>query len=342
MQQQRQDAEAKERANREAEKTQKAVSDAQSEAPSEVTPTQPVITADEAQAVSDTAQQKWEAYRAQQAREAQVRREYEAMKSQASEVPTKSDVQPVVNSTKTDVLPTVNTPKIDTVQSQASSERVNNLFADLHKTSNRIRESLGNTHAREVGRQYGNSVKSNLEGIRAGKSTEAVRQDLRQYLNQVADTLHTSRPDDKALDEAVHQLEDEANRIHTTPKQEAPSAPAQRIYTPNTQASANGTTSTQVSNGVTTQASNGVTSTSDSTVSKNDTTVDTKASVDTVQPANSNTRSEVTDTPADSAKKLPPTTSAKELPKTGDTSVMALFGLLSLLGGYGVLPKKRS
>ena len=332
MQQQRQDAEAKERANREAEKAQKAVSDTQSEAPV-VTPTQPVITADEAQASSDTAQQKWEAYRAQQAREAQVRREYEAMKQQA----------PADNPTK--VEPVVNTPTIDTAQAQASSERVNNLLADLHKTSNRIREQLGNTHAREVGRQYGNSVKSNLEGIRAGKSTEAVRQDLRQYLNQVADTLHTSRPDDKAIDEAVRQLEDEANRIHTTPKQEAPSTSAQRIYTPTP---SNGTTSnTQaLSQGATSnaQTSNGVTSTSGSTVSKNDTTIDTKASSDTSQSANSNTRSEVstTDTSAETAKKLPPTTSAKELPKTGDTSVVALLGLLSLLGGYGVLPKKRS
>ena len=336
MQQQRQDAEAKERANREAEKAQKAATDAQPEAPSEVTPTQPVITLDEAQAASDTAQQKWEAYRVQQARKAQVRREYEAMKSQASEVPTKSDALPVVNSTKSDTL--------NTAQFQASSERVNNLFADLHKTSNRIREQLDNTHAREVGRQYGNSVKSNLEGIRAGKSTEAVRQDLRQYLNQVADTLHTSRPDDKAIDEAVHQLEDEANRIHTTPKQETPSLPDQRIYTPNTQASNGATPNTQASSGTTTSAQtpNGVASTSGSTASKSDTTVDTKASGDTAQPANSNTRSEVTDTPAETAKKLPPTTSAKELPKTGDTSVMALFGLISLLGGYGVLPKKRS
>ena len=336
LQQQRQDAEAKERANREAEKAQKAATDAQPEAPSEVTPTQPVITLDEAQAASDTAQQKWEAYRVQQARKAQVRREYEAMKSQASEVPTKSDALPVVNSTKSDTL--------NTAQFQASSERVNNLFADLHKTSNRIREQLDNTHAREVGRQYGNSVKSNLEGIRAGKSTEAVRQDLRQYLNQVADTLHTSRPDDKAIDEAVHQLEDEANRIHTTPKQETPSLPDQRIYTPNTQASNGATPNTQASSGTTTSAQtpNGVASTSGSTASKSDTTVDTKASGDTAQPANSNTRSEVTDTPAETAKKLPPTTSAKELPKTGDTSVMALFGLISLLGGYGVLPKKRS
>ena len=336
MQQQRQDAEAKERANREAEKAQKAVSDTQSEAPV-VTPTQPVITADEAHVASDTAQQKWEAYRAQQAHEAQVRREYEVMKQQVPAAPTKSDALPAVNPTKSDTL--------NTVQSQASSERVNNLFADLHNTSNRIREQLGNAHAREVGRQYGNSVKSNLEGIRAGKSTEAVRQDLRQYLNQVADTLHTSRPDDKAIDEAVHQLEDEANRIHTTPKQEAPSVPAQRIYTPNTQAPSQSVTpNTQASSGTTTSAQtpNGVTSTSGSTVSKNDTTIVTNTLGDTAQPANSNTRSEVTDAPAETAKKLPPTTSAKELPKTGDTSVMALFGLISLLGGYGVLPKKRS
>ena len=333
MQQQRQDAEAKEKANREAEKAQKAATDTQAEAPIEVTPRQPVITLDEAQAVSDTAQQKWEAYRAQQAHEAQVRREYEAMKQQVPAAPTKSDV-----------VPTVNTPKIDTAQAQASSERVNALLADLHNTSNRIREQLGNVHAREVGRQYGNSVKSNLEGIRTGKSTEAVRQDLRQYLNQVADTLHTSRPDDKAIDEAVHQLEDEANRIHTTPKQEAPSLPAQRIYTPNTQASNGATSNTQGSNGTTssTQGLNGTTSTSGLTVSKDDTTIATNTSGDTAQPANSNTRSEVTDTPAETAKKLPPTTSAKELPKTGDTSVMALFGLISLLGGYGVLPKKRS
>lgn len=335
LQQQRQDAEAKERANREAEKAPNAVSDTQSEAPV-VTPTQPVITADEAHVASDTAQQKWEAYRAQQAHEAQVRREYEAMKQRVPAVPTKSDALPVVNSTKSDTL--------NTVQPQASSERVNNLFADLHKTSNRIREQLGNAHAREVGRQYGNSVKSNLEGIRAGKSTEAVRQDLRQYLNQVADTLHTSRPDDKAIDEAVHQLEDEANRIHTTPKQETPSLPAQRIYTPNTQGSNGATSNTQASSGTTTSAQtpNGVTSTSGSTVSKNDTIIDTNTSGDTSQQSDSNTRSEVTDTPAETAKKLPPTTSAKELPKTGDTSVMVLFGLISLLGGYGVLPKKRS
>ena len=337
LQQQRQDAEAKERANREAEKAQKAVSDTQSEAPV-VTPTQPVITADEAHVASDTAQQKWEAYRAQQAHEAQVRREYEAMKQQVPAVPTKVDALPTVNSTKSDTL--------NTAQSQASSERVNNLFADLHKTSNRIREQLDNTHAREVGRQYGNSVKSNLEGIRAGKSTEAVRQDLRQYLNQVADTLHTSRPDDKAIDEAVHQLEDEANRIHTTPKQETPSLPAQRIYTPNAQASNGATSNTQASSGAatSTQTSNGVTSTSGSTVSKNDTTIDTNTSGDTSPLSDSNTRSQVTtaDTQAETAKKLPPTTSAKELPKTGDTSVMALFGLISLLGGYGVLPKKRS
>ena len=337
LQQQRQDAEAKERANREAEKAQKAVSDTQSEAPV-VTPTQPVITADEAHVASDTAQQKWEAYRAQQAHEAQVRREYEAMKQQVPAVPTKVDALPTVNSTKSDTL--------NTAQSQASSERVNNLFADLHKTSNRIREQLDNTHAREVGRQYGNSVKSNLEGIRAGKSTEAVRQDLRQYLNQVADTLHTSRPDDKAIDEAVHQLEDEANRIHTTPKQETPSLPAQRIYTPNAQASNGATSNTQASSGTatSTQTSNGVTSTSGSTVSKNDTTIDTNTSGDTSPLSDSNTRSQVTtaDTQAETAKKLPPTTSAKELPKTGDTSVMALFGLISLLGGYGVLPKKRS
>ena len=337
MKQQRQDAEAKERANREAEKAQKAVSDTQSEAPV-VTPTQPVITADEAHVASDTAQQKWEAYRAQQAHEAQVRREYEAMKQQVPAVPTKVDALPTVNSTKSDTL--------NTAQSQASSERVNNLFADLHKTSNRIREQLDNTHAREVGRQYGNSVKSNLEGIRAGKSTEAVRQDLRQYLNQVADTLHTSRPDDKAIDEAVHQLEDEANRIHTTSKQETPSLPAQRIYTPNAQASNGATSNTQASSGTatSTQTSNGVTSTSGSTVSKNDTTIDTNTSGDTSPLSDSNTRSQVTtaDTQAETAKKLPPTTSAKELPKTGDTSVMALFGLISLLGGYGVLPKKRS
>ena len=337
LKQQRQDAEAKERANREAEKAQKAVSDTQSEAPV-VTPTQPVITADEAHVASDTAQQKWEAYRAQQAHEAQVRREYEAMKQQVPAVPTKVDALPTVNSTKSDTL--------NTAQSQASSERVNNLFADLHKTSNRIREQLDNTHAREVGRQYGNSVKSNLEGIRAGKSTEAVRQDLRQYLNQVADTLHTSRPDDKAIDEAVHQLEDEANRIHTTSKQETPSLPAQRIYTPNAQASNGATSNTQASSGTatSTQTSNGVTSTSGSTVSKNDTTIDTNTSGDTSPLSDSNTRSQVTtaDTQAETAKKLPPTTSAKELPKTGDTSVMALFGLISLLGGYGVLPKKRS
>ena len=336
LQQQRQDAEAKERANREAEKAQKAVSDTQSEAPV-VTPTQPVITTDEAHAASDTAQQKWDAYRKQQAREAQVRREYEVMKSQVS----------ADNSFKADVEPVVTTPAIDTAQPQASSERVNDLFADLHKTSNRIREQLGNAHAREVGRQYGNSVKSNLEGIRAGKSTEAVRQDLRQYLNQVADTLHTSRPDDKAIDEAVHQLEDEANRIHTTPKPDAPSLPAQRIYTPNTQAPSNGVTpNTQGSNGTTssTQTSNGVTSTSGSTVPKNDTTINTNTSSDTSPLSDSNPRSQVTatDTQADTAKKLPPTTTAKELPKTGDTSVMALFGLISLLGGYGVLLKKRS
>jgi len=341
LQQQRQDAEAKERANREAEKAQKAATDAQPEAPSEVTPTQPVITLDEAQAASDTAQQKWEAYRVQQAREAQVRREYEAMKSQPSEVPTKSDALPVVNSTKSDTL--------NTVQSQASSERVNNLFADLHNTSNRIREQLGNAHAREIGRQYGNSVKSNLEGIRAGKSTEAVRQDLRQYLNQVADTLHTSRPDDKAIDDAVRQLEDEANRIHTTPKQDTPATPAQRIYTPNTSTPSHGATPN------THASSNDVTTTSGSTA-ENDTTTssDTNARVDATpqstdsntrsQSTDSNTRSQVTttDTSDNTAKKLPPTTTAKELPKTGDTSVMALFGLISLLGGYGVLPKKRS
>ena len=331
MQQQRQDAEAKERANREAEKAQKAVSDTQSEAPV-VTPTQPVITADEAHVASDTAQQKWEAYRAQQAHEAQVRREYEAMKQQVPAVPTKVDALPTVNSTKSDTL--------NTAQSQASSERVNNLFADLHKTSNRIREQLDNTHAREVGRQYGNSVKSNLEGIRAGKSTEAVRQDLRQYLNQVADTLHTSRPDDKAIDDAVRQLEDEANRIHTTPKQDTPATPAQRIYTPNTSTPSHGATPN------THASSNDVTTTSGSTA-ENDTTTssDTNARVDaTPQSTDSNTRSQVTttDTSDNTAKKLPPTTTAKELPKTGDTSVMALFGLISLLGGYGVLPKKRS
>lgn len=145
---------------------------------------------------------------------------------------------------------TVDASTLNEKDAQASSERANQLLADLHNTSNRIREQLGNTHAREVGRQYGNSVKSNLEGIRAGKSLDAVRQDLRQHLNQVADTLHTSRPDDKAIDDAVRQLEDEANRIHTTPKQDAPATPAQRIYTPNTPA--NGATSnTQTpSNGV--------------------------------------------------------------------------------------------
>ena len=245
---------------------------------------------------------------------------------------------------------TVDADTLAEKDAQGSSERVNDLFADLHKTSNRIRESLGNAHAREVGRQYGNSVKSNLEGIRAGKSLDTVRQDLRQHLNQVADALHTSRPDDKAIDDAVRQLEDEANRIHTTPKQDAPATSAQRIYTPNTpsngatsnpQTPSNGTTSnTQVS-------SNGVTTTSGSTGSESDTTTlsDTNARVGAApQSTDSNTRSQVTttDTSANTAKKLPPTTSAKELPKTGDTSVMTLFGLLSLLGGYGVLPKKRS
>ena len=301
------------------------VSDAQPDTPAVAAPKQPVITASEAQAASDTAQLKWDAYRKQQAREAQVVREYEAMKQGGS---------------KQEPTSTVDASTLNEKDAQASSERVNQLLADLHNTSNHIREQLGNTHAREVGRQYGNSVKSNLEGIRAGKSLDAVRQDLRQHLNQVADTLHTSRPDDKAIDDAVRQLEDEANRIHTTPKPDVPTAPAQRIYTPNTttngvtsntqapntQASSNGTTSTAPSNGVTTS--------SESVVSKGT----------TLQSANSNTSSQATttDTSADTAKKLPPTTTAKELPKTGDTSVVALFGLLSLLGGYGVLPKKRS
>ena len=306
------------------------VSDAQPDTPAVVAPKQPVITASEAQAASDTAQLKWDAYRKQQAREAQVVREYEAMKQGESNVPTS----------------TVDADTLNEKDAQASSERVNQLLADLHNTSNHIRESLGNTHAREVGRQYGNSVKSNLEGIRAGKSLDAVRQDLRQHLNQVADTLHTSRPDDKAIDDAVRQLEDEANRIHTTPKPDVPTAPAQRIYTPNTttngatsntQASSNGVApNTPVpSNGTTSTApSNGVTTSSESVVSKGT----------TPQSANSNTSSQATatDTSADTAKKLPPTTTAKELPKTGDTSVVALFGLLSLLGGYGVLPKKHS
>ena len=304
------------------------VSDAQPDTPAVVAPKQPVITASEAQAASDTAQLKWDAYRKQQAREAQVVREYEAMKQgESTTVPTS----------------TVDASTLNEKDAQASSERANQLLADLHNTSNRIREQLGNTHAREVGRQYGNSVKSNLEGIRAGKSLDAVRQDLRQHLNQVADTLHTSRPDDKAIDDAVRQLEDEANRIHTTPKQDVPTAPAQRIYTPangvtsNTQAPSNGVApDTQVpSNGTTSNApSNGVTTSSESV-----------ASQDTApQSTNSNTSAQATttDTSADTAKKLPPTTTAKELPKTGDTSVVALFGLLSLLGGYGVLPKKRS
>ena len=342
LQQQRLDAEAKEKANREAEKAQAVVSNAQPDTPTVVAPKQPAITASEAQAASDTAQLKWDAYRKQQAHEAQVVREYEAMKQGSStNVPTS----------------TVDASTLNEKGAQASSERVNDLFADLHRTSNRIRESLGNAHAREVGRQYGNSVKSNLEGIRAGKSLDAVRQDLRQHLNQVADTLHTSRPDDKAIDDSVRQLEDEANRIHTTPKQDAPATPAQRIYTPdtttngvtsntqtpsngatsNSQVPSNGTTSNpQVpSNGTTSNApSNGVTTSSESVVSK-----DT-----TPQSANSNISSQATttDTSADTAKKLPPTATAKELPKTGDTSVVALFGLLSLLGGYGVLPKKRS
>ena len=327
LQQQRLDAEAKEKANREAEKAQAVVSDAQPDTPAVVAPKQPVITASEAQAASDTAQLKWDAYRKQQAREAQVVREYEAMKQGESNVPTS----------------TVDADTLNEKDAQASSERVNQLLADLHNTSNHIRESLGNTHAREVGRQYGNSVKSNLEGIRAGKSLDAVRQDLRQHLNQVADTLHTSRPDDKAIDDAVRQLEDEANRIHTTPKPDVPTAPAQRIYTPangatsNTQASSNGVApNTQVpSNGTTSNApSNGVTTSSESVVSKGT----------APQSTNSNTSAQATttDTSADTAKKLPPTTTAKELPKTGDTSVVALFGLLSLLGGYGVLPKKRS
>ena len=318
------------------------VSNAQPDTPTVVAPKQPVITASEAQAASDTAQLKWDAYRKQQAREAQVGREYEAMKQGGS---------------KQEPTSTVDASTLNEKDAQASSERVNQLLADLHNTSNRVREQLGNTHAREVGRQYGNAVKSNLEDIRAGKSLDAVRQDLRQHLNQVAGTLHTSRPDDKAIDDAVRQLEDEANRIHTAPKPEVPTAPAQRIYTPNTttngvtsntQTPANGTTSSaqapsngatsnpQVpSNGTTSNApSNGVTTSSESVVSK-----DT-----TPQSANSNTSSQATttDTSADTAKKLPPTTTAKELPKTGDTSVVALFGLLSLLGGYGVLPKKRS
>ena len=303
------------------------VSDAQPDTPAVVAPKQPAVTAGEAQAASDTAQLKWDAYRKQQAREAQVVREYEAMKQGESNVPTS----------------TVDASTLNEKDAQASSERANQLLADLHNTSNRIREQLGNTHAREVGRQYGNSVKSNLEGIRAGKSLDAVRQDLRQHLNQVADTLHTSRPDDKAIDDAVRQLEDEANRIHTTPKPDVPTAPAQRIYTPangvtsNTQAPSNGVVpNTPVpSNGTTSNApSNGVTTSSESVVSKGT----------TPQSANSNTSAQATttDTSADTAKKLPPTTTAKELPKTGDTSVVALFGLLSLLGGYGVLPKKRS
>ena len=308
------------------------VSDAQPDTPAVVAPKQPVITASEAQAASDTAQLKWDAYRKQQAREAQVVREYEAMKQGGS----KQEPTNVPTST-------VDASTLNEKDAQASSERANQLLADLHNTSNRIREQLGNTHAREVGRQYGNSVKSNLEGIRVGKSLDAVRQDLRQHLNQVADTLHTSRPDDKAIDDAVRQLEDEANRIHTTPKPDVPTAPAQRIYTPangttsNTQAPSNGVApDTQVpSNGTTSNApSNGVTTSSESVVSKGT----------TLQSANSNTSSQATttDTSADTAKKLPPTTTAKELPKTGDTSVVALFGLLSLLGGYGVLPKKRS
>ena len=308
------------------------VSDAQPDTPAVVAPKQPAVTAGEAQAASDTAQLKWDAYRKQQAREAQVVREYEAMKQGGS----KQEPTNVPTST-------VDASTLNEKDAQASSERANQLLADLHNTSNRIREQLGNTHAREVGRQYGNSVKSNLEGIRAGKSLDAVRQDLRQHLNQVADTLHTSRPDDKAIDDAVRQLEDEANRIHTTPKQDVPTAPAQRIYTPangttsNTQAPSNGVApDTQVpSNGTTSNApSNGVTTSSESVVSKST----------TLQSANSNTSAQATttDTSADTAKKLPPTTTAKELPKTGDTSVVALFGLLSLLGGYGVLPKKRS
>ena len=330
MQQQRLDAEAKEKANRDAEKAQAEVSDPQPETPTIVTPKQPAITAGEAQAASDAAQLKWDAYRKQQAHEAQVVREYEAMKQGGS---------------KQESTSTVDADTLAEKDAQGSSERVNDLFADLHKTSNRIRESLGNTHAREVGRQYGNSVKSNLEGIRAGKSLDAVRQDLRQHLNQVADTLHTSRPDDKAIDDAVRQLEDEANRIHTTPKPDVPTAPAQRIYTPNTttngvtsntQTPSNGATSNpQVpSNGTTSNAPSSVTTSSESVVPK-----DT-----TPQSTNSNTslQATTTDTSADTAKKLPPTTTAKELPKTGDTSVVALFGLLSLLGGYGVLPKKRS
>ena len=304
------------------------VSDAQPDTPAVVAPKQPAVTAGEAQAASDTAQLKWDTYRKQQAREAQVVREYEAMKQgESTTVPTS----------------TVDASTLNEKDAQASSERVNQLLADLHNTSNHIRESLGNTHAREVGRQYGNTVKSNLEGIRAGKSLDAVRQDLRQHLNQVADTLHTSRPDDKAIDDAVRQLEDEANRIHTTPKPDVPTAPAQRIYTPangatsNTQASSNGVApNTQVpSNGTTSNApSNGVTTSSESVVSKGT----------APQSTNSNTSAQATttDTSADTAKKLPPTTTAKELPKTGDTSVVALFGLLSLLGGYGVLPKKRS
>ena len=330
LQQQRLDAEAKEKANREAEKAQAVVSDAQPDTPA-VAAQKPVITASEAQAASDTAQLKWDDYRKQQAHEAQVVREYEAMKQGGS---------------KQEPASTVDASTLNEKDAQASSERVNQLLADLHNTSNRIREQLGNTQAREVGRQYGNSVKSNLEGIRAGKSLDAVRQDLRQHLNQVADTLHTSRPDDKAIDDAVRQLEDEANRIHTTPKQDAPATPAQRIYTPNTttngvtsntQTPSNGATSNpQVpSNGTTSNApSNGVTISSESVVSKGT----------TLQSANSNTSSQATttDTSTDTAKKLPPTTTAKELPKTGDTSVVALFGLLSLLGGYGVLPKKRS
>ena len=336
LQQQRLDAEAKEKANREAEKAQAVVSDAKPDTPAVVAPKQPAVTAGEAQEASDTAQLKWDAYRKQQAREAQVVREYEAMKQGGSKQEPTSQ-----GGSKQEPTSTVDASTLNEKDAQASSERANQLLADLHNTSNRIREQLGNTHAHEVGRQYGNSVKSNLEGIRAGKSLDAVRQDLHQHLNQVADTLHTSRPDDKAIDDAVRQLEDEANRIHTTPKQDAPATPAQRIYTPNTSTQSHGATpNTQAS-------SNGVTTTSGSTVSENDTTTssDTNARVDaTPQSTDSNTRSQVTttDTPADTAKRLPPTATAKELPKTGDTSVVALFGLLSLLSGYGVLPKKRS
>ena len=312
------------------------VSDAKPDTPAVVAPKQPAVTAGEAQEASDTAQLKWDAYRKQQAREAQVVREYEAMKQGGSKQEPTSQ-----GGSKQEPTSTVDASTLNEKDAQASSERANQLLADLHNTSNRIREQLGNTHAHEVGRQYGNSVKSNLEGIRAGKSLDAVRQDLHQHLNQVADTLHTSRPDDKAIDDAVRQLEDEANRIHTTPKQDAPATPAQRIYTPNTSTQSHGATpNTQAS-------SNGVTTTSGSTVSENDTTTssDTNARVDaTPQSTDSNTRSQVTttDTPADTAKRLPPTATAKELPKTGDTSVVALFGLLSLLSGYGVLPKKRS